>query len=117
MFQSLHLGDILWQRTRTFVVDGRNRGRIDKQRGLEFNERLTVEQRENEKGQGMTTPQIKQERYEYVVKELKRYKRMGWAADWSADWKRLKAEKAKLKREVDECLSLPEIQVKPEERL
>ncbi len=61
---------------------------------------MTVEQHEREKEREMTTLQTKQERYEYVVKELRRYKRMGWAADWSADWKRLKAEKAKLEKEL-----------------
>jgi len=60
---------------------------------------LTEEQQNKENEQDMKL-MSKQERYEYVVKELKRHKRMGWAADWSADWKRLKAEKAKLEKEL-----------------
>ena len=60
---------------------------------------MTEEQHENGKEQDMKLMN-KQERYDYVIKELKRHKRMGWAANWSADWKRLKAEKVKLEKEL-----------------
>lgn len=42
----------------------------------------------------------KQERYEYVVKRLKHFKRMGWDADWSGEWVRLKAEKVELEKDL-----------------